>query len=124
MSGSNMLVSWFELPANDLQRAVNFYNAVLDKNIVIVDFGGVNMSMFPMDQGVTSGALVESKFSKPSDQGTTIYFAVEDVETTCSKVESAGGSIVVPKTKISDEYGFYGQFIDTEGNRVGLHSMA
>ncbi len=124
MSGSNMLVSWFELPATDLQRAVNFYNEVLGKNLEIVDFNGVNMSMFPMEPGVTSGSLIEAKFSQPSDQGTTVYFAVEDVEVTCKKVESAGGSIVVPKTKIGDEFGFYGQFMDTEGNRVGLHSMA
>lgn len=124
MSGQNMLVGWFEIPATDLKRAVDFYNEVLGKGLEIIDFSGLNMAMFPMEQGVTSGALVEAKFSQPSDQGTTVYFVVEDVEATCKKVESAGGAVVVPKTKISDEYGFYGQFMDTEGNRVGLHSIS
>ena len=38
-------------------------------------------------------------------------------------MSDAGGKVAVPKTKISDEHGFFAIFIDSEGNKVGLHSM-
>ena len=117
------LISWFELPSKDINRAVKFYNDVLGTNLQIIDFGGMNMAMFTDNPAITGGAIVENEFSFPSNNGTTVYFFVEDVEETINKVEGAGGSILVPKTQISEEYGFYGQFMDTEGNKIGLHSM-
>ena len=46
-----------------------------------------------------------------------------DVQKVLDKVEAAGGKILVPKTEISPEYGFMAVFIDSEGNRIGLHSI-
>ena len=41
-----------------------------------------------------------------------------------SRVQGAGGQVLVEKTKINDEIGFFGLFLDTEGNRIGLHSSS
>ena len=116
------LVTWFDLPAKDINRAVKFYNDVLGVGLEVIDFQGISMAMFTDNPELTGGAIVESEYNAPSDTGTTIYFVVDDVEETLAKVEEAGGKIVMPKTQISEEYGFYGHLIDSEGNKVGLHS--
>lgn len=86
------------------------------------------MRMFPIDDPQTGvgGALIEGgDFYKPSTtDGVLIYLkANPDVQGVLDKVEAAGGTIAVPKTEISPEYGFMGVFVDTEGNRIGLHSV-
>ena len=39
------------------------------------------------------------------------------------KIESMGGEILMEKTQISPEIGYMAFFIDTEGNKVALHSQ-
>jgi predicted enzyme related to lactoylglutathione lyase len=81
------------------------------------------MYMFGEPEKIGSGgSLVHSDDSKPSIEGTLVYFSSEDLTTELDRVEGAGGKIVVPKTEIG-EFGFFAQIIDTEGNKVGLHSM-
>ena len=84
--------------------------------------------MFPLDdmQNGVGGALVDTGgFHKPSaTDGPLIYLnGNPDVQHVLDKVEAAGGKIMVPKTAISPEYGDMAVFIDTEGNRVALHSV-
>jgi len=56
--------------------------------------------------------------------GPLIYLnANPDVRGVLDKVEAAGGTVMMPKTEISPEYGFMALFMDTEGNRIGLHSI-
>jgi uncharacterized protein len=40
-----------------------------------------------------------------------------------ARVVPAGGSVLVPKTEIGNDFGFFAHFVDTEGNKLGLHSM-
>ena len=117
------IVSWFDIPAKDINRAVKFYNDVLGINIQVMDFQGMNMAMFTDNPEVTGGAIVEAEHNEPSNNGTTVYFVVDDVASTLDKVEAAGGQIVQPKTQINEEYGYFGLILDSEGNRVGLHSF-
>jgi len=80
------------------------------------------MYMFGASDKVgSSGCLVQSAENKPSTEGTIIYFKSEDCAVEAGKVEEAGGKLIVPKTDIG-EFGFFAQFIDTEGNRLGIHS--
>jgi predicted enzyme related to lactoylglutathione lyase len=87
------------------------------------------MRMFHIDDPMTGigGALADTggTFHKPSaTEGPLIYLnANPDLQGVLDKVEAAGGKVFVPKTEISPEYGFMGVFIDTEGNRIGLHSV-
>ncbi len=117
------LITWFDIPAEDINRAVSFYNKVLGSDLQVMDFNGINMAMFSEDKAITSGAIVQSDFNSPSETGSTVYFWVDDLDGTISKVEGAGGVVLQSKTKISDEHGFYGLIKDSEGNRVGLHGM-
>ena len=38
------------------------------------------------------------------------------------KIKANGGKEIVPKTDIGSETGFYAMFMETEGNKLGLHS--
>lgn len=118
------MVVWFEIPVNDMDRAKAFYEAVFDIKIEIQHFGGLLMGWFPFAEGLSgaSGTLIKHDSYIPSREGTLIYFNSEDVAIELDRVEAAGGQIYQPKTQISPEHGYMAVFIDTEGNRVALHS--
>jgi uncharacterized protein len=121
-------ISWFEIPAIDLARATTFYETIFGISLVAMDMPNIKMRMFPLDDMMTQvgGAVVDSSgFHKPSStDGPLVYLnGNPDVQEILDKVEAAGGKIVVPKTEISPEYGFMAVIIDTEGNRIGLHSV-
>lgn len=121
-------ISWFEIPAIDLTRATRFYETIFGISLIPMDMENIKMRMFPIDDQMTGigGAVVDSGgFHKPSEtDGPLIYLnGNPDVQKVLDKVEKAGGKITVPKTEISPEYGFMAVIIDTEGNRIGLHSI-
>lgn len=118
------MISWFEIPATDFGRAVKFYKAILGAEIQEIDMDGTRMGMLPSDGENVSGAIVQGQDIKPSSDGVTVYLnGGKDLQGTLSKVEKNGGKVIVPKTQISPEFGFFALFIDTEGNKLGLHSM-
>lgn len=124
----NNAISWFEIPATDLERAQNFYEAIFGISLVPMDMPNFKMRMFPVDDPMTGigGALVgNAEFFKPSaTDGVLIYLnGNPDVQQVLDKVTAAGGTITVPKTEIAPEYGFMAVIMDMEGNRIGLHSM-
>ena len=121
-------ISWFEIPTTDINRAQKFYETIFGISMIPVEMPNIKMRMFPLDDMMTQvgGALVDSGgFHKTSvTDGPLIYLnANPDVQNVLDKVETAGGKIMVPKTEISPEYGNMAVFIDTEGNRVALHSV-
>ena len=121
-------ISWFEIPTTDINRAQQFYETIFGITMMPMDMPNIKMRMFPLDDMMTQvgGALVDSGgFHKASaTDGPLIYLnANPDVQNVLDKVVAAGGSIMVPKTEISPEYGFMAVFMDTEGNRVALHSV-
>jgi len=121
-------ISWFEIPATDIDRAQKFYEAIFQIQMQPMDFQQTKMRMFPIDDPMKGigGTLIDSGgFHKPSaTEGPLIYLnGNPDVQITLDRVEAAGGKIVVPKTEISPEYGYMAVFIDTEGNRIALHSV-
>jgi uncharacterized protein len=80
--------------------------------------------MFPVRGSGNSGALVKHMNFQPSAKAATIHLnGGRDLSDPLSRVQSAGGKILAPKTMISKEMGYYALFLDGEGNRVGLHSM-
>lgn len=121
-------ISWFEIPATDIDRAQKFYEAIFQIRMQPMDFQQTKMRMFPLDDPMKGigGTLIDSGgFHKPSaTDGPLLYLnGNPDVQITLDRVEAAGGKIVVPKTEISPEYGYMAVFIDTEGNRIALHSV-
>jgi predicted enzyme related to lactoylglutathione lyase len=120
-------ISWFEIPSTDLARAQKFYETIFSVTLIPMDMPAIKMRMFPLEDMMgVGGAIVDSGgFHKPSaTDGPLIYLnGNPDLQNILDKVEKAGGKIMVPKTEISPEYGFMAVFIDTEGNRIGLHSV-
>lgn len=122
-------ISWFEIPAIDLNRATKFYESIFGMTLAPLDLPNIKMRMFPLENMMTDigGAVVDSGgFHKPSaTDGPLIYLnGNPDVQLVLDRVVAAGGKIMVPKTIISPEYGSMAVIIDTEGNRIGLHSVS
>ncbi len=120
------IISWFQIPAVDLDRAVRFYGTVLNATFHRMEDAACKHAFFAMDTLETlrtGGELYQSTQGKPSSDGTLVYFTAPDgVDATLSRVEKAGGKIVMPKMSIG-ENGVIALVLDTEGNKIGLHSM-
>lgn len=118
------LINWFEIPATDLRRAVSFYKAVLGKEIKEADLFGTKMGFFPTDGKNVSGAIVQGEDYSPSTSGVVAYLnGGKDLQAVLDKVQDNNGKVIVPKTQISPEMGYFGMFIDSEGNKMAVHSM-
>ena len=115
------IITWFDIPAIDIQRAVGFYNKVLGLSLEVVEKGGHTIALFSENPEITGGSITQSETNSPADGGTIVYFFVDDLDGTLSRIENAGGKIVKPKAEITNEHGFYAIINDTEGNRIGLH---
>jgi len=119
-------LNWFEIFVNDLGTAKTFYEAILKTELISVPAdGGCAMAMFPCNQELgVGGALTKSEGYKPGEGGTLVYLNVEgDLDGVLERIPAAGGKVLKERTAIPP-HGFYGIFNDTEGNRVGLHSMS
>lgn len=117
-------VGWFELPVNDMDRAMAFYKAVLEvASFERHDMGPLDMAFFPADMKAygTGGSLVKGPSYVPSYDGTMVYFSTQDIEGTLERVTAQGGKVITAKMSIG-EYGWVGHFEDSEGNRVALHT--
>ncbi|RAV98039.1 VOC family protein [Pseudochryseolinea flava] len=120
------LINWIEIPVVDLDRAITFYHFV---------FGGVEFqrlslaefhyAIFPTDDRFNCGALVKSEFSMPTTDGVTIYFDAEKegIDPILTRVKNSGGQVIMEKTFLSNDAGYIGLFVDSEGNKVGLQHM-
>jgi uncharacterized protein len=120
-------VGWFEIPVINMDRAVKFYETVFDIRLTRNIFGTLEMAWFPeVENGMGSaGSLVfNTEFYKPSVDGILIYFTAQsgDMSIELGKDEKAGGKILMPRKQISEEYGYMALFVDSEGNRIALHS--
>ncbi len=118
-------LNWFEIPVTDFNRARIFYNAIFDFEMPEMQMGPGKMGILLHDRekGV-GGAIVWSDGCVPSMTGTLVYLSGgSNLATVLDRVAGAGGEVLTGKTSIGDGMGFIGMFRDTEGNRVGLHSM-
>ncbi|MGW8123797.1 VOC family protein [Roseivirga echinicomitans] len=116
------IINWFEIPALDLQRSVSFYNHVYDVQLEIVESNDYAMAPLPSETGV-GGAIVMGQGSIPCETGVLIYLnATDDMHKMLRRVEEAGGRVIMEKTLINDEAGYFSLFIDSEGNKLAFHS--
>jgi uncharacterized protein len=120
-------INWFEIPVTDFTRAKAFYEGLYNAPIQDMPMPGTNgkYGMLPadMENGGIGGGLIQYEGYEPSTKGALVYLnGGEDLSVPLSKVEALGGKIIMPKTSIGDN-GFMATFIDTEGNKIALHSM-
>lgn len=122
------VLTWFEIPVSDIDRARKFYETILDIEMVKRSDGNDEAVFFPFNpdviqatSGRITGVLSKTERNSPSGNGTVVYInASPGIQTVLDKVEQAGGKIIVPKIKIPA--GFIAVIVDTEGNKVGLHA--
>ncbi len=116
-------LNWFEIPAEDIKRAAKFYGTILGAELQIGEaMPGFHMAMLPHEDGV-GGAILQGEGYTPSTEGSLVYInGGDDLAVALGKVEAAGGKVLMPKTSIG-ENGFMAFFLDTEGNKIGIHSM-
>lgn len=119
-------VGWFDIYVEDLDRAVTFYQTVLDTKLEPMGdpTGEAQMMSFPAEMSSygAAGALTKSPHANPGVGGTIIYFMSEDCAKEQDRVEAAGGQIVRPKFSIG-EFGWVTLCMDSEGNMFGLNSL-
>jgi predicted enzyme related to lactoylglutathione lyase len=126
MNNTANALNWFEIPATDYERAKSFYENIFGIQMEHSNMMDMDMVMFPGEggNGKVYGALVQSAYHKPSADGTLVYLNANEagMDNVLTRIPQAGGNVVMPKTQISPEIGYMAMFIDTEGNKVALHS--
>lgn len=121
-AGHKNFVTWFEIPAYNHYRSVAFYNYIFGIEITTVELNGFAMGFFPAEGGI-GGAIVTGPGCIPSEIGPLIYLnGGDDLNYSLARVNEAGGRVVMEKTFISETAGYFALFIDSEGNRLALHS--
>jgi len=126
MEATTNNLNWFEIPANDINRAKSFYETIFNIEMHSMEMGGMQMAMFPseMGSGKASGGLAKSEMHVPSAEGSIIYLnANPAMDNVIERIAQAGGEVLMPKTQISPEIGYMAFFRDSEGNKVALHSQ-
>jgi uncharacterized protein len=119
-------ISWFEIPAIDLNRATAFYEQILATTLNRGDMGPTSLAVFPYDrEHSTGGTLITGPGFKPSTEGAVVYLnANPSLDAVLARVLPAGGKVVLPRTELPPGMGAFAHFVDTEGNRVGIHADA
>ena len=118
------VVNWFEIPATDFERAVTFYEKIFATKLRRDEMKDMELGIFPYEAPGPSGAVCKMPQLQPGSNGTLIYLdAGADVAPVLARVKANGGRVVLDKTLVSDDIGYIGVFIDSEGNRVGVHAM-
>jgi uncharacterized protein len=118
-------INWIEIPVVDFDRAKKFYSAIYDYEMPETMVGPTRMGflLYEQKEGRVGGAICKGQGYLPSQQGSLAYLnGGKDLQVVLNRIEKAGGKILVPKTFIGDSIGYFAQFIDSEGNRVALHS--
>jgi len=119
------LVAFIKIPALDFNRAIKFYETVLNVKLTAMDCGDEKMAFFPKENGICPGAISWAENNKflPSENGTMVSLNVDNMEKATGSIEKLGGKILTPQSKIEAEgRGYFSVFLDCEGNRVGLYS--
>lgn len=117
-------INWFEIPVSDFDRAKSFYETIFDATFSIEEAMEMKSAFFPADlENGVGGCIIQGQGYEPSLNGSLVYLnGGEDLSLVLDRVEVAGGKVSLAKTAIGT-HGFMAYFIDTEGNKVGLHSL-
>lgn len=120
----NTVINWFEIPVDNLERAIIFYHHALEIDFRREHVAGIDMAIFPHDKPATGGALVKGEMFTPSHTGAVVYLYTANIEKTLLRIGEAGGKTVFGPEVLPDNIGTIALIIDSEGNCVGLHQPA
>jgi hypothetical protein len=118
---------WTDIPVTNLDRAVRFYSAVLGNEVRKLSEGGMEYGLLPHDEQNASGCLCIRGDSggvdnTPSANGPLIYLSVEGrLDEAVEAARANGGKVLRARQQIG-EHGSRAVVIDSEGNRIALHT--
>ncbi|HUA97618.1 MAG TPA: VOC family protein [Terracidiphilus sp.] len=120
----NKPITWFEIPTLDLSRAKSFYQQILGVSLRDEAIGSSRLAIFPYNrENSTGGCLIHDEDYHPGSKGPVVYLnAGSSLNAALNLVNQAGGTVLLPETVLPAGMGSYAHILDTEGNRVGLHS--
>lgn len=117
-------INWFEIPSTDFERAVTFYSTILGEIVRKEVVAGIPNGILPYSSdgdGAVGGAIVFDARVTPSMNGVTPYLNCNGIiDDVLARVPAAGGAVLLPRTDIG--FGSIALIVDSEGNRIGLHS--
>ena len=121
------VAGWFEIPVSDMERAIRFYETVFGLTLDRQQLENLDMAWFPwVETGMGSGGslVFNPDFYSPTANGTLVYLTAfsGDLANELGRVEAAGGKVLMEKRMITEDIGYMGLFLDSEGNRVAMHS--
>ena len=120
-------LNWFEIPVADIERAQRFYETLLARSMRREQMGPQTLAIFPYEPGQSvGGALLQSATAPaPSTEGTLVYLdASPSLDVVLSRASELGAKVLLPKLQLPRDIGFIAHIVDSEGNRIGLHSPA
>jgi predicted enzyme related to lactoylglutathione lyase len=116
-------IHWFEIPVTDIDRAQRFYETLLAQSLRREQMGPQTIAVFAYDGGVGGALLKGADAPRPDTEGCLVYLnASPSIDAVLSRAAELGARVLLPKTELPGTIGFIAQIVDTEGNRVGLHS--
>jgi len=119
------LSNWIEIPVVDMERAKRFYRELLGVGLNDISMSGNDYALIDVKDRFNTGCLVKGEGYVPSTQGVVVYLnGGDDLSALLARVTKAGGKVVLSKTFLSKEAGHIAYLEDTEGNKIGLHSVA
>jgi predicted enzyme related to lactoylglutathione lyase len=120
---------WTDIPVTNLDRAVKFYSAILGTEVRKLSEAGMEHGLLPHEEQNASGCLCVRGDSggvdnRPSANGPLIYLSVEGrLDEAVDAARANGGKVLRARQQIG-EHGFRAVVIDSEGNRIALHTTA
>ncbi len=119
-------IAWVEIPVSDFDRAKRFYSHIYDYEMpeMMMDENRMGFLLYDQNNGGVGAAIVQGTDYYVSNKGAKVYLnGGTDLNTVLNRVEKAGGKIVLAKSAITPEFGYFAVFEDSEGNHIALHSM-
>ncbi len=120
----NNVINWFEIPVADMDRAVAFYEPVMQVTLRRETMDCAELAVFPHQDPATGGALAKFEGIIPSVQWAIIYLPTDNLTATLGRIGSAGDECVFGPLELPRGIGTIALFTENEGNRVGLHQPA
>ncbi len=116
-------IHWFEIPVTDIDRAQRFYETLLARSLRREQMGPQTLAVFPYDGGIGGALLKSATAPAPGTTGTLVYLnAKPSLDAVLARAAELGATVLMPRLELPNDIGFIAQIVDSEGNRIGLHS--
>jgi len=116
--------SYFEIQADDTQRALHFYGEVFGWKFTRAE--GLPIEYWRIEtDGPRGGLLKRPAKTPPYECGTNAFVCsmeVKDFDETAAKIQNLGGILALPKFAVPSTC-WQGYFLDTEGNTLGIFEV-